>query len=935
MHLLTHSRAGLAIVLLCAALAGNTPALAERPATTRQAPASRSAWHVPKHFTLLSGAPTSVTLKRAASGLINKPQVFTATVAPSTATTPITFTWEADEQSPVVDVVNGLVSSQAFTWTTTGAKRITVTVENADGSISQTSVLTVSDRFHLTILHTNDFHARLVPYAPSGASNCVNVITSTNVCIGGAARLSTKVKEIRAAKDNVVLLDAGDQFQGTLFYSLFKSEPIALVMNAIGYDAMAIGNHEFDDGPPELRRFIDRVNFPVLSANINASAEPSLTGKIAPSVVITVNGEPVGIVGLTTPDTANISSPGPNVVFSNVVPSAQAAVNALLAQGVNRIIALTHLGYSEDLRVAQLVTGVDVIVGGHSHTFLYTPTVPINVAPNATDNPAAPYPTVVTSPSNEPVLIVQAFQWGRYLGNLEVAFSHPTGTVVSWGGNPIFMTNTIALDPAITNLLVPTYTGAVAALQNTVVGTVTRDMPLVVGGVNICRRVECLLGNLVADAMLWKVNSTLPSGSQPYQIALQNGGGLRAPVTAITVTVGEVLELLPFGNTIATLEITGSHIITALENGLANVGISGDGRFPQVSGLRYLWDIYRPVGSRVISVEVFNPNTNSFEPLSRTARYRMVTNNFVRQGGDGYTVLRDFAIAPYDFGPALDQAVIDYIQQFSPITPTLDGRIQYLRQSLITATRTTLPADGVSTARITITLRDDLLSLMPNTPVNLFASKGTLSSNTGTTGSSGSALGQVVITLTAPTEAGTGTVFAIGGGQTLSLTFIFTQGISTVNFSPSTVTVTTGDGQTAPPGGSVVTSGNVLTYTFTVTNAGPGVAQNVLIVGTVPSGTEYISGSASGGIGPSSFEPWSMEVLPAAAQLAQSQIVFWQGSLPPGSAHTLSYAVRVRALSGAIQARFRVFMDNTELYQTAHTAEVEPSSRAYIPIVRR
>lgn len=923
MPLFALSRVSLALAMLGATLTSTSSALAERSARASQATTVTRVWRPLQQLATTNNPPASVSIQRAASGLVNKPQVFTATVAPGTATTPITFTWQADDQATVVDVVSGLSSTQAFTWTTTGTKRITVTAENADGSASQIAVLAVGETFNLTILHTNDFHARLVPYAPGGASSCTNVLTSTNVCIGGAARLSTKVKEIRATKDNVVLLDAGDQFQGTLFYSVFKSEPLAAVMNAMGYDAMAIGNHEFDDGPPELRRFIDRVNFPVLSANINASSEPSLTGKIAPSVVITVNGEAVGIVGLTTPDTANISSPGPNVAFLDVVTSTQNAVNALLAQGVNRIIALTHLGYSEDLRLARLITGVDVIVGGHSHTFLYTPTTPLVVAPGATDTPAGPYPTVVNSPDNEPVLVVQAFQWGRYLGNLEVSFNYPTGTVVAWSGNPIFMTNTIALDPAITNILVPTYTDGVATLQNTVIGTTTADMPLTVGGVNICRRVECLLGNLVADAMLWKVNSTLPSGAQPYQIALQNGGGLRAPVTALTVTVGEVLELLPFGNTIATLEITGTHIISALENGLANVTLSGDGRFPQVSGLRYLWDLYRPVGSRVISVEVFNPSTNRFEPLNPSARYRMVTNNFVRQGGDGYTVLRDFAINPYDFGPALDQAVIDYFQQFSPITPTIDGRIRYLRQSLITATNTTLPADGNSTVRITVTLRNDVLSPILNTPVNFFANKGTLSSNTVNTGGSGATAGQAVVTLTAPTEAGTATVFAIGAGQVLSLTLTFTQSPSTVNFSPSTVTVSSGS--------ATVISGDIVTYTFTVTNAGPGDAQNVLVFGTIPSGTEYVSGSASGGIVLNTLA--QANVLPA--QLAQSQSVFWQGTIPAGRSHTLSYAVRVRVLEGRIQARFGVLLDNETVFQTTQTSDVEPRSRVYVPIVRR
>ena len=294
-----------------------------------------------------------VTLTRAASGLINKPQSFTAVVTPANARLPITFTWQADEQTPLTVTLNAITSTAVFTWSNPSTKFITVTAENESSAVTKSFSLTLSSDFNLTILHTNDVHARLVPYGVGGTSSCVNNVNSNSVCIAGAARLSTKIKEIRSQVDNSLLLDAGDQFQGTLYYNLFKSEPIAAVMNAMGYQAMAIGNHEFDDGPLELREFIDAVNFPLVSANISATAEPSLTGKIAPSVIITVNGEAIGVVGLTTEDTANISSPGPNVQFLPRVPAMQQAVNDLQAQGVNRIIGLTHIGYGNDLALAQ------------------------------------------------------------------------------------------------------------------------------------------------------------------------------------------------------------------------------------------------------------------------------------------------------------------------------------------------------------------------------------------------------------------------------------------------------------------------------------------------------------------------------------------------------------------------------------------------------
>ncbi|MCS7061734.1 MAG: 5'-nucleotidase C-terminal domain-containing protein [Anaerolineae bacterium] len=889
---------------------------APTPAAAKQAPAKViSAPLAP------TNAVADVTITRRASGLLNKPQVFEASVTPLTATLPITFTWQADEQPTQVAVVSGLTATAVFTWTVAGQKTITVTADNGAGSATRAISLTLSNNFNLTILHTNDVHARLMPYGVGGTSSCVDNVNSTQVCIAGAARLLTAIKQIRQQVDNSLLLDAGDQFQGTLFYNLFKSQPIAEVMNAMGYQAMAIGNHEFDDGPPELRNFIDDVNFPVISANIDASAEVSLAGKIAPSTIITVNGEPIGVVGLTTEDTAVIASPGPNVNFLARVPAMQQAVNNLLVQGIDRIIGLTHIGYADDLALAQTITGVDVIVGGHSHTFLRTPPTSIVVAPGATDTPAGPYPTVVTAPDGNPVLIVQAFQWGRYLGNLNVTFS-PTGSVSAWSGNPIFMTNTIPLDPVITNILSPTYTGPVAALGNTVVGTTTVDMPLTQASVNICRRVECLLGNFVTDAMLWKVNQTLPI-SQHYQIALQNGGGLRASITALTVTVGEVIEVLPFGNTIATLELTGTHVITALENGLANVAGSGDGRFPQVGGLRYLWDFYRPVGSRVISVEVWHADTSSWLPLNPTARYRVVTNNFMRAGGDGYTVLRDFAINPYDFGPQLDQAAIEYLQQFSPITPVLQGRVLYTRRSALIPRLNILPANGISSTVLTLTLRNDLLSTLGGLTATVLTNKGALSSNVLTTAVSGATAGQAVVTLTAPLDAGLATIFAVGGGQIVSTTVQFYQDATTVNFTPSTITQSSG---------GVVQSGQIVTYTLTITNAGPGNASNVLLVGTIPNGTQYVSGSAVGGIGPGSLLAQQVgRMSPAAA----SSVVVWQGNVPVGGSHTMSYAVRVTALGGVITATSRVLLDNVEVNSVSASATVEPAARVFVPIVSR
>ncbi len=544
----------------------------------------------------------------------------------------------------------------------------------------QAAVLTViytpnpAEWLDLTILHTNDFHARVDEYNRNGA-RCKEADAAAGNCIAGAPRLATAVNEIRASKANVLLLDAGDQFQGTLFYNLFKGDVLNETMNYLGYDVMTIGNHEFDNGPGVLATFIAGAAFPVVSSNIDAGGDADLAGKIPPYAVVEVGGHQVGVIGLTTPETANISSPGPNVAFTDPAASVQAAVDELTGMGVNKIILLTHMGYEEDVVLAGQLHGVDVIVGGHSHSFLYNPADPISFAPPTFPQfgplvPAGNYPTVAPSLADEPVLVVTAYQWGTFLGNLDVSFD-PAGVIYEHSGNPIFLGANVAKDAGLDALLNP-YRDAVAGLIATPVGETTVDLLIVDGGQQICRLGECLMGNLVADAMLAKANEMEPGAN--YQIAFQNGGGLRAPLMTGPISMGDVLETLPFGNAIATFELKGEHVKAALENGASRYP-SANGGFAQVAGMRYVIDPAQAVGSRIVRADVWDGA--AWQPLDMDAMYKVVTNDFMRRGGDNYLMFRDFAVNPYDFGPALDEALADYLRAHSPVTPMIEGRVTF------------------------------------------------------------------------------------------------------------------------------------------------------------------------------------------------------------------------------------------------------------------
>lgn len=488
------------------------------------------------------------------------------------------------------------------------------------------------EELELTILHTNDLHAHYDSLQPWG-----------EVVQGGVARLKTVVDEIRDDVDDVLLLDAGDQFQGTLFFTVGGADVVANVMNELAYDAMAIGNHEFDAGPPMLADLIDAADFPVLSANVDASADEDLSGRVEPYAVFEFDRGGVGVIGLTTETTTYASSPGPDVRFLDAVESAQAAVDELRALGIDVIIALTHLGFDQDVELAERVDGIDVVVGGHSHTKLDE------------------YPAVTTSASGEPVLVATAYEWGRWLGRLRVTFTDE-GCISSYEGAPIFIDESIREDEDMLEVL-GAYRPEIEALMAHVVGETTADLD---GERENVRVRETNLGNLICDAMLWK---TAGFGAT---VAIQNGGGIRASIPAGEITMGQVLEVLPYGNQITTLSITGEELLAAIENGVSQVEEEA-GRFPHVGGMRYTFDPSLAAGGRVTAAEVWDSALEDYVSLDPTGTYTIATNNYLAGGGDGY----DYTGASdrYDTGWLLSDALAEYLAETGAVAPEVEGRI--------------------------------------------------------------------------------------------------------------------------------------------------------------------------------------------------------------------------------------------------------------------
>ncbi|MBI9106240.1 MAG: bifunctional metallophosphatase/5'-nucleotidase [Spirochaetales bacterium] len=486
----------------------------------------------------------------------------------------------------------------------------------------------------LTILHTNDAHSHLAADYKGRY---------------GAAKIAFMADQVRAAYDNVLLLDAGDYTMGTVFFTVFEGVADRDVMNLLDYDAMTLGNHEFDKGNAGMLKFLDGLETPVVNANIDFSAYPEVDGYVQPYLIRRMDGRSVGIIGATLPETPTISSPAAKVVFNDVIRSVQPVIDELEAQGIDIIILLSHNGFTHDQAIAAGLDGIDVIVGGHSHTQLL----------------GDDYPAVVQSAGDEPVLIVQASEYNTYLGNLTVVFNE-AGVPVSWWGAPVKMTASIPGDPEV-QAYIDEKNMELAPFTGKVIGTVKTELIR-------SRTSESNIGNMIADAMLDAVKD------KGVQIALTNAGGIRANVGTGEFTMQTLMEVLPFGNLVATFEIKGSDLWQVFDHGLSQTE-EGAGRFLQMSGAKIVWDPSAPpfdyaaqTGGRVTGVYITD-GMGGWKPLDPDAIYKVAANNYIRGGGDDFQVLKEKAINPYDAGPLDLDVVTSYLQKHPSVDYRTEGRI--------------------------------------------------------------------------------------------------------------------------------------------------------------------------------------------------------------------------------------------------------------------
>lgn len=529
------------------------------------------------------------------------------------------------------------------------------------------SLSSSSSTWDLVLLHTNDVHAR-VEETSKHSGKC-----GGRECFAGVARRATMIRRIRSSERNVLLLDAGDQFQGTVWFNYYKGAEAAHFMNKLEYDAMAFGNHEFDNGVEGLMKpFMEAIKCPVLSANIkpDQTLAPTFGLSYTPYKILTVGGEKVGVVGYTSQETPALSKPGPHLKFEDEVPALQLQVDKLQALGVNKIIALGHSGFTMDQEIAKKVRGVDVVIGGHTNTFLYTGSAP------SSEVPVGSYPFMVTSQDGRQVPVVQAYAFGKYLGYLKVTFDE-AGNVVKSAGNPILLDSSVEQDPQI----LADVEDWKKNLANYSAQEVGKTLVFLNGTTEECRFRECNLGNLICDAMLDN-NMRLSVGEEWNHVSacIFNGGGVRTSIDERTrngsITMEDLISVLPFGGTFDLVQLKGSTLRKAFEHSVKRYGQS-TGEFLQVSGIHVEFDLSKPPGQRVRSLSILCTKCRvpQYEPVEDEVVYKVVLPSYMVTGGDGFSMIQT-EILKHDSGDLDISVVSSYITLRKKVYTSVEGRIK-------------------------------------------------------------------------------------------------------------------------------------------------------------------------------------------------------------------------------------------------------------------
>ncbi len=467
----------------------------------------------------------------------------------------------------------------------------------------------------ITVVHTNDVHGRILTDESNG--------------VLGLAKVATIVEQTRAENPHTLVLDGGDALHGTNEAQFFSGASVVNAMNCVGVDVMVPGNHDFNYGYEHLLALEQDAAFDIVSGNVLKGTEgESEESLLKPYIIRELAGLKVAVFGLSSVDTPILTHPKnvAGLTFVDPIATAKAMVEDLA--GADCIIALTHIGYDIDLELAKAVPEIDLIIGGHSHT------------------------EVVTAEKVNQTYIAQTGEHTKNVGRQHLVFYQ--GKLVGVISDPVSYDAAIPASPRA-NKLIETVGERVKEEMKAVIGSTVSPLD---GVREHVRARETNLGNLIADVMRWNTDA---------DIAMTNGGGIRASIAPGEITINDVVTVLPFGNTLATIKLTGEQLVSVLEHSV-RLYPETNGGFMQVSGLTFSFDPSLPAGERVVEVKVDGVK------LVADAIYTVATNDFTAAGGDGFDAFaegRDLV----DTGISLDIVLMEYIAQNEGLDVGVDGRI--------------------------------------------------------------------------------------------------------------------------------------------------------------------------------------------------------------------------------------------------------------------
>jgi 5'-nucleotidase / UDP-sugar diphosphatase len=484
----------------------------------------------------------------------------------------------------------------------------------------------------LTILHTNDLHSHNEPYRERGRN------------LGGMARITHLLQQMRAQGGNTVTLDAGDIFQGSPFFQLYKGEVEVELLNRAGYDIGTIGNHEFDEGPVNLAKHLKNARYKVISCNLDTSKYPELTACYTASAVREFEGQKVGFVGAITPDLEGVANhlEGVKLVKDNGdwLGPIRRAVADLKTQGIDKIVLLTHCGVDSDRELAAGVPDVDLVIGGHSHTRLETP-------------------VEVARPDGSRCLIAQADCYARSVGKFDVAFDAQGRVDVAQTRYKLLdVTDAIPEDPSV-KAYIEEKAKPLARSREDLHSRAAQHFEDVLDDY----RWDSPLGNLITDAFA----SFGRRHGAP--IALHNRGGMRSRIEAGPLTRGQMEAVLPFPNRLLIVEVSGAQLKKVLEHSLAG---DRSGRFFDVHGIKLAYKPEQPDGKKLVFVLTQDLH-GRWQPLRSDSTYRIAMNDYSFGGGERYDFGKSKVLL--DTGERLSEFLVAYAKSHPVLGATKPSRI--------------------------------------------------------------------------------------------------------------------------------------------------------------------------------------------------------------------------------------------------------------------